>query len=455
MGEVAGLFNIGFTMNGLLPLEHKFGLIVLPVKIGLAYLVTTFILFLVWPINWLIYDAESWIVIIGYVSLCFASLGLSFWFASNLTPKYFAPSNWWKWIIPTGAIFAILLLFPQSYVYTDRWPWEVFEALSDQGKSYSTLQEQLLLTEDDRLPVVIIRFFIAPLIFAVLPLGVIKWNELTNQLRILVVLTALSIVIFSILRGTDREFADLFIIICSSLLVVAGRRSVQSVNNKNYIRRYWKPALAVVVFISLAGSLFIDRKSDRVGGYETRTAVCANESRVCADIDAPGISWLPLSQRFGLSFFILSTTSGYYGLSLALEKDFEPTYFVGHSPASLAIYELVSGDSQMATRTYTYRNAYDGWSEENYWSSLVTWIANDVGFAGAIFVLLLLGFGWGRSWIAATKSDNDAAAILFTQFMLMIFYLPANNQVFAAYEGYSIFFFWLFMWIWQPRLNKN
>lgn len=435
--------------------NSNFALNLLPVKIGLIYLIVTFALFLAWPINWLIYDPESWIIVISYVSVCFASLGLAFWYASSLNAKYFVESHWWNWLIPSGAILAVLILFPQSYIYTDRWPWEVFEALNDQGRSYANLQEQLLLTEDDRLPLVVIRFFIAPLIFGVLPLGILKWKRLNNFTRSLVILTILSTLIFSILRGTDREFADVFIIGSSALLVVAGRQSTQGFSVIKYLRLYWKPALAVVAFTLVATSLFIDRKSDRVGGYETRTTVCANESRVCANIDAPGISWLPLSQRFGLSFFILSTTSGYYGLSLALEKDFEPTYFVGHSPASLAVYELISGDQQMATRTFTYRNAYDGWSEENYWSSLITWIANDVGFVGAIFVLSLLGFGWGRSWIAATKSVNDAAAVLFCQFMLIVFYLPANNQVFAAYEGYSVFFFWLFMWITQSKTFKK
>jgi hypothetical protein len=31
----------------------------------------------------------------------------------------------------------------------------------------------------------------------------------------------------------------------------------------------------------------------------------------------------------------------------------------------------------------------------------------------------------------------------------MIFYLPANNQVLASYDGYTTFLFWLGLWFWH------
>ena len=127
---MTGQLNLIYN-NSSIHTNSNFSLKLLPVKIGLSYLVITFILFVVWPINWLIYDPESWIIVISYVSVCFASLGLAFWYASSRNAKYFVESRWWNWLIPTGGILAVLLLFPQCYIYTDRWPWEVFEALND------------------------------------------------------------------------------------------------------------------------------------------------------------------------------------------------------------------------------------------------------------------------------------------------------------------------------------
>ena len=132
--------------------------------------------------------------------------------------------------------------------------------------------------------------------------------------------------------------------------------------------------------------------------------------------------------------FILSTCSGYYGLELAMEKPFDTSFGLGHSPASLSVYEALTGDSSLHQRTYTYRNGADGWSEDYYWSTLIAWIANDVGFAGAVFVLALIAFMWGKWWREAAAGMSDPAAVLFALSTTMIFYFPANDQVLASYD---------------------
>jgi hypothetical protein len=137
-----------------------------------------------------------------------------------------------------------------------------------------------------------------------------------------------------------------------------------------------------------------------------------------------------------------------------MHKPFESSLGVGHSPAALSVYEALTGDDTPHKRTYTYRNGDDEWPEDNYWSTLIAWIANDVGFSGAVGVLALLGFAWGLWWREAAAGMSDPAAVLFVQATTMVFYLPANNQVFAAYEGYSIFFLWLAVWWWHRSRQR-
>jgi hypothetical protein len=422
----------------------------LPLWIVLTFLISTFVLFLIWPINWPIGRIDRWVILICYVSLCYLTLFFSFRSGTRLTviPERFRA---WRGVIAAGAVAAIILLFPSAYLYTGKWPWEVLSTLQNQGDAYSRLQDQLLETAGARGPIALVRALAAPLTFAVLPLGILHWRDLRGPHKALVVATAFCSIIFSLLRGTDREFADLFIGGGSATLIAIGRQSQAGGRVLALARRFWKPALVILIFVAIAASLFTERKSERLGGYDQRAMICANDSRICADIDAPLVSWMPLSQRFGVSFFILSTCSGYYGLELAMEKDFQPTFGVGHSPAALVIYELLTGDDEMEARTYTYRNGIDGWNQENYWSSMITWIANDVGFPGAVLVLGLIGFMWGRTWRDATFGQNDPAAVLFCLFMVMLVYLPANNQVFASYDGYTTFFVWLVLWLRQPR----
>jgi hypothetical protein len=56
-----------------------------------------------------------------------------------------------------------------------------------------------------------------------------------------------------------------------------------------------------LVLLFFAQGLFTERKQARLRGFENKTIVCANASRICADLDNGMIAWLPFNQRFGLS----------------------------------------------------------------------------------------------------------------------------------------------------------
>ena len=430
------------------PVVTPRGLTRLPLILVFGYVVATFVLFLVWPINWPIYRVGDWARLIGYVVLCLLMVGGSALAGSAGPTRVVAPLAHIPLLLFAGAAVSALLLIPTSYAYTGRPPWEALDALRDQGAAYRRLQQQLIATTGQRNAVVILRAVTAPLTYVVLPLGIVRWSAIGWGGRVAVVVAVLSSIVFSIMRGTDKEIADLLVVGVAATFISFGRSRAIGKQGFELVRRYWLWVLVGVVFVSLAQGLFTERKDQRLGGYVSRTAVCANDSRICADLENPWIAWLPLRQRFGLTFFILSTCSGYYGLELALEKPFEPAFGVGHSPAALSVYEAATGDTSLHFGTYTYRNGGDHWSEEFYWSTLIAWIANDVGFPGAVIVLGLIGFLWGLWWREAAAGFNDAAVVLFSLATTMIFYLPANNQVLASYDGYVVFAVWITIWLW-------
>ena len=425
----------------------------LPLLLVFGYVVATFVMFLAWPIDWPIYYFADWLRLVGYVALCFGIIAATMVAGSSGSSRLNAPLPALPILLLAGALAAALLLVPASFAYTGRGPWDLLDALRDQAAAYRRLQIQLYATEGQRNMIVGLRALAAPLTFAVLPLGIIHWRSIGPLGRTAVAVTVASSVIFSILRGTDKEIADLFIVGCAAGFVAYGRNRTLGLEGFEILRRFWKPALLAAVFLYVAQGLFTERKDERLGGYSSRTAVCVNESHVCADLDNPWISWMPLRQRFGLTFFILSTSSGYYGLDLALEKPFQSAYGVGHSPAATSVYEAVTDDTALHLRTFTYRNGADHWPEDYYWSTLVTWIANDVGFLGALPVLGLIGYFWGRWWREAAAGMSDPAAVLFCVATMMMFYFPANNQVLASYDGYTILVGWLATWLWHRRAS--
>lgn len=425
----------------------------LPLLLVLGYIVATFAMFLLWPIDWPIYYFSEWLRLVGYVSLCFAIIAGAMLAGSAGPSRLTAPLAGLPVLLALGAAAAALLLVPASFAYTGRGPWDLLDALRDQGAAYRRLQIQLNATEGQRNLIVATRALMAPLTFAVLPLGIIHWRSIGALGRVAIGVTVTASVIFSILRGTDKEIADLFIVGCAAGCVVFGRNRTLGFRGFDIIRRLWKPVLVAILFLYLAQGLFTERKDERLGGYVSRVAVCVNESRVCANLDNPWISWLPLRQRFGLTFFILSTSSGYYGLALALEKPFDSAYGIGHSPAATAVYEALTDDTSLHMRTYTYRNGADRWPEENYWSTLVTWIANDVGFLGALPVLGLIAYFWGRWWREAAAGMSDPAAVLFCIATMVMFYFPANDQFLASYDGYTVLVTWIAIWAWHRRAS--
>lgn len=423
----------------------------LPLMLVFGYLVATFALFLLWPINWPIYHGGDWARLISYVVLCLTVVGGAMLVGSSGDTRVTAPLPALPFLLVAGAVVAALLLIPTSFAYTGRPPWEALDALRDQGGAYRRLQTQLLATTGQRNAVVALRALTSPLTYLVLPLGIARWNTIGWTGRGAVAVTVLASIIFSIMRGTDKEIADMFVIGVSAAFVSFGRSRVLGHQGFALLRRYWSWALVALIFLSFAQGLFIERKEQRLGGYVNRTVVCANNSRICADLQNPWIAWLPLSQRFGATVFILSTCSGYYGLELALEKPFDTAFGVGHSPAALSVYEAITGDPTLHLRTYTYRNGGDQWSEEYYWSTLMTWIANDVGFPGAVLVLWLIAHFWGVWWREAAAGMSDPAAVLFCLSTTMMVYLPANNQVLASYDGYVVFAVWIAVWLWHRK----
>lgn len=425
------------------------GMTRLPLGIVFGYVVATFALFMAWPINWPIYSTFEWARLIGYVALSFTVIGGMALLGSAGETRVTAPLPLLTALLVAGAAVSAAMLEPSCYAYTGRKLWEIGAALSDQAGAYRRLQYQLFATEGQRDLLVVVRALVSPLTYAVLPLGIVRWRTIGWIGRAAVAVAVACSVAFSIMRGTDKEIADLFVIGVSAAFVAYGRNRALGLRGFDLVRRYWKQALIALLFLYFAQSMFTERKDERLGGYASRTAVCANDSHICANLDNPWIAWLPLRQRFGVTFFILSTCSGYYGLDLALGKPFESTYGVGHSPAAMTAYETITGDSSLHLHTFTYRNGDDHWPEDYYWSTLMTWIANDVGFPGSVPVLALLGLMWGRWWREAAAGMSDPAAVLFSIATLAMIYLPANNQVLASYDGYVTLAAWIAIWLWH------
>jgi hypothetical protein len=65
--------------------------------------------------------------------------------------------------------------------------------------------------------------------------------------------------------------------------------------------------------------------------------------------------------------------------------------------------------------------------------------------------MLLIGGLFGASWRDAVFGRNDCAVIVFTIFLIMMGYLPANNQVTLVPDHLFALLAWTFVWRYTRR----
>jgi hypothetical protein len=406
----------------------------LPIRLTLLYVGATAFVFAFGPFDW---PVDNWAILIAFMIAVMVALWFGFRIALALPAGSAAPIRW-KWILLVGTITSVVVLFVVAPVYTGRMPWQMIGALQDQGAAYASFQNQLELTAGSRGPLALLRILTWPLVFAVIPLGMLHWPRLNARWRALIPLTLASMVVFSILRGTDRESADILAIVGSTAAVVIARSIVHDGWTCGMtLRRYRSVTLVCCALLIIAGVLFLQRKMERTLQFGSLSAVCVGQNEqgrggICADFDYPLFERLGLNDtyRFALSMAVAYFSQGYYGLSLALDlPDFKSTLGLGNARFAMAAYVDLTGDFTLYENSYTHRMSEAGWNDDHQWSTMFPWLANDISFPAVPLFMILIGAGFGAAWRDAVFGRNDFAAIVLPIFSIMMVYLPATNQI--------------------------
>lgn len=151
----------------------------------------------------------------------------------------------------------------------------------------------------------------------------------------------------------------------------------------------------------------------------------------------------PIIMKFWVSFSSYFT-QGYYGMSQALTLPWVPMFGVGNS---MFLVDLVSRNvTDIDQYTYQVRMEPMGWDSDIQWHSMYTWLANDVSFYGVVIIMLLIGLLFGAMFKDAISSDNPFAKMSIFYFMLMIIFIPCNNQL--AQRADTMFSFILLVLCW-------
>jgi len=416
--------------------------------LSLGYLAFTIAVFVAGPFDW---PVKNWPELLAFLAAVLLGILVGYRIAVVHGRPRAGSLQRWHVVIVIGSLSSLVLLFPASYIYAGKMPWDVITALGDQMAAYDTLQERLQTTAGIRTPLALARMLTWPFVFAVLPLGILHWTEMGIRLRALVALCIASMIVLSILRGTDRENADLIIVLGSVLLVLSARSLVQRRERlAAFLARHLRTAVVAVVVVGLAAAFFVHRKEQRA--VFTDQVVCvfdvsARARKVCARPDHPLLHPFGERTRFALSMLSAYLSEGYYGLSLALDLNFTTTWGLGHAPFAMALYRSLTGDNALYERSYTFRLRELGWGDFSLWSTMFPWFANDISFLAVPILMIFFGWVLGASWYDAVFARNDRAAVVFAFMLILVAYIPANSQLTLVSDHYFAAVAWGLFWL--------
>jgi hypothetical protein len=277
-----------------------------------------------------------------------------------------------------------------------------------------------------------------PVLWLLVPLAVLYWRRLSRPVRILVVAFIAADLLSWVAIGTNKGIAD-FVLLLPWLLLAANPGSIAAFTRIKALK---------VLGVSLAGLalllvFFASGQKGRGGGsiptWDKFLSIGLEED-----------NWMIRRLSPGARGVVAASTSylgqGYCALSLALKEPFVWSYGVGNSFYLTSVAEHFAGPGAVSDRTYPARIEKAGMSRTANWHTFYTWIASDVSFPGVLVVLFLVGRLFALTWLDVLNKENPFAPALFALLVIMLFYVPANNQV-LAYAG-TANPFWVILIIW-------
>lgn len=286
----------------------------------------------------------------------------------------------------------------------------------------------------------IFNFFIAFAKVVLIPVIVFYWEKMTVVDRFLAITVSVLPVLSGICIGTNKLIFD-FVILYGSSLAIYFVGFYYREGTFNFKSRKFFIATIVTFFcfaIWFFGTAMLGRGGDP--SYIETTSPLGHIIVAFAYRDAGENSF------FSYIFVYLSNyvVQGYYGFSQSLNMDFTSTFGVGNSQFLTRQVEWLTGNE---LSKYTYQHKIDSvWGETAQWHSVYSHFANDFHFLGVIAWNFVMGFYLAKLWKSYLDHDDFYSKSLLPLFVILIIFIPANNQVFGFLETLSAFFFMSLLW---------
>lgn len=262
--------------------------------------------------------------------------------------------------------------------------------------------------------------------YAIIPLILLYFNKFTKFFKLFSILIVFLSAVEYVVRGTNKGIFDIVLFFIS----------IYFINLQINFKKKKQKSLKFYIIVSISFILllnvftfFIGSRS--IGQNWKNNYVIANQVKI--NYNAPIMKILSEPQQQILVLTSTYLSQGYYGFSLATTVDWSPTFGLGHSLYFLD--ELEEHGIKLVDNSLTRKISIKyNWDDHVQWSSIYTWIANDVSIYGVPIIFFIFGFLISRVYRSAIIEGNVFAKILFSFFMIECFFIPANDQLFVRLD---------------------
>lgn len=408
----------------------RLNIIYLPQQLAIGYLIITFVMYLISPWGW---PANNKLLMIIYNIIIWLSIywGYHLGIKKNISPRRIIPVKIYQTKFFNRILWlGILMIYPNFSIRLNEIGISISEiydrivfASSNIALAYTGKAETSELNSLTH-PLVLFYTLSMPFVYFVKIVAIYYWKCITNKQKILLLSIIVGDILAHVAIGTNKGIFDYVLILPFIFILVKSTSQVI----KYQIKLSYKFVVTIVILLFLGFVYFSNTYSDRTKDYAsysdstTDKAVNFNSFIMQAIPNEFKIGYL------GLDYYL---THSYNALDMAFDMDFVPCYGLGNSNFLMGIANKIDGLGQeIKDNTYEERMEKQfGWQNGLKWHTFYVSLANDVSFLGVPFIIFLFSFYFSLSWKDLLVNGNIKALPVFTQFIIMFFYLNANNQI--------------------------
>lgn len=403
----------------------------LPMKIGVAWLVGSYLLFL---LTGRVGEVPNLLRLTLFVFATVGAFAVGYSIRARKYPDQATMSSadlpvrtaTVRRLVLAGGVYYTIYGFSLLQQYGGSGLAQIARGIANPGTSYvARLRASELLTESSTAVQVLTA--LAALSTPLVPFLVLYWRRIGLFSRTLAMFGLAVYCSYWLYIGTLKGLGDVAVYALTAFLVLRKGAFAPTFEGRSRSRRYGVIVLSIA--LAFVGYMVYNQaerlSASSISTYEPNPLVAA----VAGD---------QLARGFTVT--IAYPSHGYLGLAYNLESPFVWSEFRGSSRALDSYASQYLGIDSAFQSTYSARTeARTGWPSGMYWATIYPWLASDLTFPGAVLFMGLVGWWLARLWYEAAALRQHLSVLLLCQVAILIAYVPANNQIGVTRPGLIAF----------------